>query len=149
MPSLARSVSDSPQWIVMTPPSPRASLSRAVSPSALERGGRGPIVGDIRPLLSPRRFLPRYGTARITPCHRAAILPESVGVVKRQQLLGRGPGHHGATPGRRPLGLLAGDVTTGARRGARAGRRAGETQRTRARDRSVRPAARGGRGCVE
>src|SRR6516165_9155243 len=113
----------------MTPPSPRASLSRAVSPSALERGGRGPIVGDIRPLLSPRRFLPRYGTARITPCHRAAILPESVGVVKRQQ--------------------LPGDVTTGARRGARAGRRAGETQRTRARDRSVRPAARGGRGCVE
>src|SRR5215470_8684519 len=44
------------------------------------------IVGDIRPL-SVAVDLSPYGTARTTRCHRAAILPESVGVVKRH-----GPG---------------------------------------------------------
>src|SRR5262245_32450823 len=51
----------------MTPASPRASPSRAVSPTALERGGRGRIVGDIRPLLSRRQLLPRHDTARKSP----------------------------------------------------------------------------------
>src|SRR5215470_4128488 len=48
------------------------------------------IAGDIRPL-SVAADLSPYGTARTTPCHRAAILPESVGVVKRHGPADREP----------------------------------------------------------
>src|SRR5215470_16639599 len=68
-----------------------AGTKRFATPPVIPHEDRG----GIRPLLSPRRFLPAMTRRGQRPCHRAAILSESVGVVKRHrrrphQLLGLG-----------------------------------------------------------
>src|SRR5215813_7040628 len=110
------------------------------------------IVGDLRPLLSPRRLLP-YGTARTTPLPSCG---DPARVRRRgQTALAGGP----ETPDTMARRWLGADDRPGRRasqrhheesaKGARAGCLVGETQRPRARGRPVRPAARGARGCGE
>src|SRR5262245_4413789 len=97
----------------------------------------------------PPRALAQRG---YSPSHRAAILPESVGVIKWNRLVGGGPRTPVArrsiqaddSPGRR-----AGDIATGARRGAWAGRLGVEIPSTQVLGRPVRPAARDARGSGE
>src|SRR5215510_6211608 len=77
---------------------------------------------------------------RQRPCDCAAILPESVGVVKRQRPAGQGAldtmARRWIRADDRPR-RRAGDITTGERREARAGRLAEKRQWARARGRLV------------
>src|SRR5262249_24030517 len=68
-----------------------AAESRDHISTALPMILRSEIAGDIRPLSQSAPISSPYGTARTTPCHRAAILPESVGLVK-QRRRARAPG---------------------------------------------------------